>query len=462
MSSQVYAKINSWQKIWTRSYGVHFITAAMIGLSKDNDLLKNSVDEIVSVPELGGQGFYVKRIAYANLTTKLKDYYIKDLTNLDFFIKNFLNFGQKFVENSRKNSKNLTNINNHELFNRLKKFIDDFNEYNVYTWVTFIVNELMSIEIDVQIKKLTITQPEKEELLQYAVQPTKLSSILLLNKEAKIKNLEQLVDDFGWITTLDVHDEPAKKKDITDRLTINELYIHKEPTFFLELPLKIQKLTNLMRDVTYSKDIRDDFRRKAMREALPLFNEIAKRSEINRKNLSYLTVIEIEQLLLKEKPSSFFERLALNRQKEGFMLILVKKNVKIIDNLKSIKIKTKQLGISEVGNRLNRPSIIKGLIGQKGKVKGPVKILKSLKDAKKIEPGDILCSVTTNPDYLPLMKKAAAFVTDEGGITCHAAIVAREMNKPCIVGTKIATHVLKDGDNVLVDADFGKIKLIQD
>jgi pyruvate,water dikinase len=59
------------------------------------------------------------------------------------------------------------------------------------------------------------------------------------------------------------------------------------------------------------------------------------------------------------------------------------------------------------------------------------------------------------------MNKASAFITDEGGITCHAAIVARELNKPCIIGTKIATKVLKDGDMVEVDAERGVVRIIK-
>ena len=59
------------------------------------------------------------------------------------------------------------------------------------------------------------------------------------------------------------------------------------------------------------------------------------------------------------------------------------------------------------------------------------------------------------------MKIALAFVTDEGGITCHAAIIAREMKKPCIIGTKFATQVLKDGDLVEVDADAGVVRIIE-
>ena len=59
------------------------------------------------------------------------------------------------------------------------------------------------------------------------------------------------------------------------------------------------------------------------------------------------------------------------------------------------------------------------------------------------------------------MEKASAFVTDEGGILCHAAIVAREMKKPCIIGTKVSTKILKDGDMVEVDADNGIVKVLE-
>jgi len=78
----------------------------------------------------------------------------------------------------------------------------------------------------------------------------------------------------------------------------------------------------------------------------------------------------------------------------------------------------------------------------------------------KIEIGDVLIAVMTRPDYLPAMQKAIAFVTDEGGITCHAAIVAREMKKPCVIGTKIATKTFKDGDMVEVDAEKGVVKIL--
>ena len=65
----------------------------------------------------------------------------------------------------------------------------------------------------------------------------------------------------------------------------------------------------------------------------------------------------------------------------------------------------------------------------------------------------------TRPEYVPIMKKASAIVTDEGGITSHAAVISRELKKPCIVGTQVGTKILADGDFVTVDADKGIITI---
>lgn len=103
---------------------------------------------------------------------------------------------------------------------------------------------------------------------------------------------------------------------------------------------------------------------------------------------------------------------------------------------------------------------IKGQVAFKGRVTGRVRIVKRKDQVEQTLEGEIVVSPMTTPDMIPAMKKAAAFVTDEGGITCHAAIIAREMQKPCIIGTKVATKILKDGDMVEVDAESGVVKIL--
>ena len=77
------------------------------------------------------------------------------------------------------------------------------------------------------------------------------------------------------------------------------------------------------------------------------------------------------------------------------------------------------------------------------------------------EKGDILVTSMTRPEFVPLMKKAGAIITNEGGITSHAAIISRELKIPCIIGTKNATVILKDGDFVEVDANNGIITILK-
>jgi phosphohistidine swiveling domain-containing protein len=104
------------------------------------------------------------------------------------------------------------------------------------------------------------------------------------------------------------------------------------------------------------------------------------------------------------------------------------------------------------------------LLGQsayRGKAIGKARIILNPKKVGIFEKGDILVTGMTRPDFLTLMKKSAAFVTDAGGILSHAAIVARELKKPCIIGTKFATKIFKDGDIIEVDADNGIIKKIK-
>jgi pyruvate,water dikinase len=97
----------------------------------------------------------------------------------------------------------------------------------------------------------------------------------------------------------------------------------------------------------------------------------------------------------------------------------------------------------------------RGLGAAPGIGKGKVKILAGPKEIGRMEKGEVLVTDMTTPDFVPAMKKATAIVTNSGGMTCHAAIVSREMGIPCIVGTKNATTILHEGQFVTVDASRG-------
>jgi len=102
-----------------------------------------------------------------------------------------------------------------------------------------------------------------------------------------------------------------------------------------------------------------------------------------------------------------------------------------------------------------RTVITKGLGASPGMAAGTVKIINSTDELDKVQEGDILVTVMTTPDMVPAMKRANGIITDEGGVTCHAAIVSRELGIPCVVGTGEATSILPENSLVTLDGNKG-------
>ncbi len=117
---------------------------------------------------------------------------------------------------------------------------------------------------------------------------------------------------------------------------------------------------------------------------------------------------------------------------------------------------TTQAKESEQGE-IEGEAILEGISASPGIGSGKVKIVKEMSDLSKIQKGDVLITEMTNPDMVVSMQKSAAIITNEGGLTSHAAIVSREMGIPAVVGTGNATKILKEGDIITVDGYNGKI-----
>ncbi len=123
------------------------------------------------------------------------------------------------------------------------------------------------------------------------------------------------------------------------------------------------------------------------------------------------------------------------------------------------------LGLKETGEQiaarkkaleaLTDQIILNGLAASPGVSPGNVKVVRNVAQITKVEKGDILVAPMTSPDWVPTMKKSRAIITDEGGVTCHAAIVSRELGIPCVVGTEHATEMLEDDDEVTVNGYDG-------
>jgi len=204
----------------------------------------------------------------------------------------------------------------------------------------------------------------------------------------------------------------------------------------------------------YLKDLRKGIYQKSYVAMDSVLAEIAKRVNLTLKEVKYLTEEEVNNALNKGKN---FSKITKKRTK---YCVSVTKNGKteVYTGNKAKEIIDKET-TTELIDETTRE--FKGLIAYSGKVRGIAKIVSVVKDIPKIKNGEILISPSTNPDLILAMKKASAFVTDMGGITSHAAIVSREMKKPCIVGTKIATKIISDGDLIEVDANNGIIKILE-
>lgn len=104
--------------------------------------------------------------------------------------------------------------------------------------------------------------------------------------------------------------------------------------------------------------------------------------------------------------------------------------------------------------------ILKGIAASPGVTEGTIKVVEGVKDISSFNEGDILVAEITEPSMVIMMNKAAAIVTDKGGITSHPAIVSRELGIPCVVATKTATQDLKDGTRIKIDGTKGEVYLI--
>jgi len=179
---------------------------------------------------------------------------------------------------------------------------------------------------------------------------------------------------------------------------------------------------------------------------------LAQKMKINRALLFNSTPQEIinNNLDLKEA----------KRRSNKYFLIAEKGKVLVFSDPEIVAEQEKYLNkiIKQQNIKLDK---ITGKVAYSGIVSGLVRIIIQKNSLKSIKKNEILVTPMTQVDYTPYLKKVSAIVTDEGGITCHAAIISRELKKPCIIGTKIATKVLKDGDLVEVDADKGIVKILK-
>jgi len=406
-----------------------------------------------------------------------KNFFSEISKNVETGAKKLLSFSRSLKK------KGYNNFSNKQLGLLYLKFCNLFMKMRLYSslptamehgeniWTVFLVNLLKKKiknkeELNYVFSLFTTSSNRISYLKQFEIEIAKLG-IRKGDKNFPLL-IKKMIEKYSWINY--THEgSPLEKADIMERLRIlgkskedykkylNEYVIQNKKIRDDKLKIIAKyklnateiKWLDIGSEIVFIKFFRKGVFAEAYHDVEFLFSEIAKRVGLNYKQIANMLPNEVLTALeLRSFPSKLIDQ----RIKSSSLLHTEGKTYALSN---------------EVGNlievNLKQKHNIKQLIGQTaypGKVFGRVKIVNDIEDMKKFNKNDILVSRSTNPSLIAAMKKAAAFITDTGGLTCHAAIIAREMKIPCIVGTKFATEILKDNIFVEVDANQGKILII--
>ncbi len=326
------------------------------------------------------------------------------------------------------------------------------------------------LKIDINKAREILTRPEDPSFFaEFELNLINIAKEIIKNPRLRKKLLQAHIDRFAWIKG----DSFSKGKEYTFNEAVGHLSeilkldikklerenkswqknkkIRKTHILKYKFNKDILNIANLSSFFTKWQDLRKEDAMMNTYLLTKFIREVSRRTGIDENYLFCLDYSELYDL--------FSGKISIKelKKRSGSCLFIYKKSDPQIFHKEDFK--------DLVENIINPPheksEVISGSVASSGRAIGKVKIVITRNDVDKVEMGDILVSTMTRPEHIVAMKKAAAIVTNEGGITCHAALVSRELKIPCIIGTKIATKVLKDGDLVEVDANKGIVKIIK-
>lgn len=371
-------------------------------------------------------------------------------THIDWMKKGRL---KQVIKLTKKDEKRLMNSTKENL----EVFGKELGKYSCWIISAWCTEDIVTEELRKSLlEKTTLNETEKlMDLLNIPLEDNffkkeEYDLVVTRNIKKHIKKYEWISSRYGKLVPYTINEAKEKLKKINKKKFLDKWKKEKK-----EVKDTIKKtkniigkkksiLVDMMQFLVYYRTQRTDMYNKAVYFYILKLKEFAKKHDLSYKELLYCNFKETS----KKLPSKEL----LKERMKNYVLILEDGDVKIL--IKEMASKVKDFLKEDLGN-VNE---IKGSIACKGKIKAKVKVVLSMDEFSKVQEGDVLVTSMTTPEFVPIMKKASAFVTDEGGITCHAAIVSREMKKPCIIGTKIATKILKDGDLVEVDANKGIVR----
>lgn len=385
--------------------------------------------------------------------------------------KEFLSFVRKIEKN------NWSKLSNQELIEIKEKYIKLYHEIVPYgePFPYFLKEKLQAVLDEYLVKEKnipgkdyeTLTTPLYQSFLNRETEELwNIAKKYRNNKTELSKALKKHEKKYTWI----LFDYAS--------LVCNERYFLNKAKDLLKNPPKIldykklkkdkQKIIkkykiapiykyylNVLEDLFYLMDKKKEVLTQCHFVITPLYQEAANRLSVSLNDIRWFLWKEVKQSLLKNKKLS--SKIAQQRKKSLVTKYINGRAIFLSDK----EMKKLILDIEKDQQLSSKKKTLKGIPASSGKVKGEICYLKSARENSKIKQGQILLVSNTTPDFMPAIRKAKAIITNEGGITCHAAIVSRELKIPCVVGTKIATQMLKNKDIVEVDANKGFIKILK-
>ncbi len=403
-----------------------------------------------------------------NFTRKSKGY-------ANSLIKRCIEQGNDLITISKKVQKESErNIDKDKMYELLNAYITAASNYMIFQNIALFEESIAEITKDL-VSRDSKNNEEAIKLNNLITTPSMLTAaekerddfLKICSAVNSEKLLEEHTKRYGWLSLRFFVGEPWTKEYVISKIK-DKVIAKEELTNRLEHRENVEKMISLatknfsqkdketvklIRDMVYLRTQRTDYFQESSYYIQPLLKKIAKELEVTYSELLYLSAQEI--LLALKNKLNYSE--IIQKRKIAFLVVFDQDKDIILESDVAIKY------VSEIPI-LNRDVIkvkeVSGKVAYPGSARGRVRIIKVDKDNSSFLKGEILVSIMTTPNLTPSMEKAAAIITDEGGITCHAAIFAREMKKPCIIGTKIATKVFKDGDLVEVDAKNGSVRLL--
>lgn len=338
----------------------------------------------------------------------------------------------------------------------------------IYAWYIFLsdLGEAVDDYISKKLKNQGFSQEELEKVKSFYFQDRKSDLFksqeslgkILKEKQINLKLAKKYYRRFNYLTAIDIDTQPAtfeefikNLKEQTQASKDKPVITKLPPSFKNKLSPENKKYLELIhRHILADNIIADIY----IRTEVWMLKKLSQKFEINFRDLTLYEVKELERLV---KDGTRINNQEIEIRRKYRTLIQINGQIQTLYGQGKFE-KVKKIVDQNRPNTMDR---FTGRVAQPGKVVGMVKVIQGVKDVDKVKEGDILVATNTWPNLIMAMRRSGAIVTDWGGVTSHAAIVSREFKIPCVVGTKVATQVLKDGMKVEVDADNGVVNILK-